>query len=212
MRGANMGYVMTWIHDISSTIVSLGYPGVFIAMVLEGLGLPFPGDAFLAFYGYAVSESQMNGIAVLCIGSLGYFAGVSIIFWMVRKFGSPVLNPLYRIHILNPARVEHTSALITRYSALVLIPGRFLPGIRSLSTYAASFVGMPYSTFTSYTIVGSVLWCGMWIGLGFWFGENVQTLLKHVQSTLMWVTIVIVLLALLVFVIRRLQSSSRSGQ
>ncbi|GEO24565.1 DedA family protein [Alicyclobacillus acidoterrestris] len=207
-----MEYLMAWIHSITSGIVSLGYPGVYIAMVLEGLGMPFPGDAFLAFYGYAVSEQEMNGIAVWCIGSLGYFTGVSIIFWLVRKFGSLVLNPLYRIHILSPERLDHTSTLMRRFSALVLIPGRFLPGIRSLSTYAAAFVDMPYSTFTAYTIVGSIIWCGAWIGLGFWFGENVQTLLKHVQSTLTWVTIVIVLLALLVFIIKRLQSKTRSGQ
>lgn len=197
-----------WVHNISSTILTLGYPGVFVAMVFEGLGLPFPGDAFLTFYGYAISQNHMNGIAVLCISTLGYFAGVSIVYWLVRRFGKLLLDPLYRLHIVSETRMESTSQLMHQYGALILIPGKFLPGIRSLSTYAAAIGKMPYSLFAFYTLIGSILWCGMWIGLGFWFGENMHTLMRHVQTTLMWFTIALVLTALLVWFMRRVSNKA----
>ncbi|WAH36672.1 DedA family protein [Alicyclobacillus dauci] len=200
-----MDQLLIWIQHITSAIVSLGYPGVYVALVLEGLGLPFPGDGFLAFYGYAISEGDMNVIAVLCISSLGYFTGVSIVFGLTRRFGKMLLDPLYRLRVLQASRMDHTSSLMEKYGALILIPGRFLPGIRSLSTFAAALSEMTYSTFTFYTIIGSVAWCGAWIGLGFWFGENVQELLAHVQTSLMWFTIVIFVLLALVWMVKRMQ-------
>jgi membrane protein DedA with SNARE-associated domain len=203
-----MDQLMMWLQQISNIIVALGYPGVFVAMVLEGLGLPFPGDAFLAFYGYAISEGDMNGLAVLSIGTLGYLAGVSIIFWLTCQFGSVILKPFYRLHILNAGRMNHTIELMNKYGALLLIPGRFLPGIRSLSTYAAAFGKLPYSTFTFYTLVSAIFWCGMWIGLGFWFGENVQTLLQHVQSILLWLTVGVCAVAVLFWLYRRMQAKN----
>lgn len=210
MWGAKMDQLLSCIQGISHVIVSLGYTGVFVAMVIEGMGLPFPGDGFLAFYGYAISEGDMNGLAVLSIGSLGYLVGVSIIYWLVRIYGNILLEPLYRLRILNEDRMWHTASLMAKYGALVLIPGRFLPGVRSLSTYAAAFGKVSFSTFTFYTIISAVLWCGAWIGLGYWFGENVQTLLRHVQSTLLWVTVGIFLILAIIFLTRKLRAKFNS--
>ncbi|GMA57695.1 hypothetical protein GCM10025858_21980 [Alicyclobacillus sacchari] len=89
-------------------LVYLGYPGVFVAMVLEGLGLPFPGDVFLAFYGYSVAEHSMNGATVFCFGTLGYFS-VSIVFLLTRRFESVLLRPLYQMRVLNEARLQSTA-------------------------------------------------------------------------------------------------------
>lgn len=197
-----------WLQSLSAIMMTLGYPGVFGAMVLEGLGLPFPGDAFLAFYGYAIAQHDMNGIAVLCIGTLGYFAGVSIIYWLTRTFGNVILTPLYRYRVLSQTRMERTANMMDKYSAAILIPGRFLPGVRSLSTYACALAKMPYSVFSFYTLVGGLLWCGMWIGFGYWFGENMHTLLRHIQTTLMWTTVAVVFAALLMWVLRRLQAKA----
>lgn len=202
---------MTWVQHITSTIVSLGYPGVFVALVIEGLGLPFPGDAFLAFYGYAISIGDMNGLAVLSIATLGYFCGVSIVFGLVKRFDKVLLDPLYRVHLLDESRMQRTSAMMAKFGALVLIPGRFLPGIRTLSTYASALGRMPYSTFSFYTLIGSFVWCGAWIGMGFWFGENIHALLEHARTTLTWTTIALFASALTLVIVRRLQIKAGTG-
>src|SRR5579875_1717576 len=202
---------MEWIPQIlqyvTAGLVYLGYPGVFVAMVMEGLGLPFPGDVFLAFYGYSVAEHSMHGITVCCFGTLGYFTGVSIVFLLTRRFEKVLLRPLYQMRLLNEARLQNTGGLMDRYAALVLIPGRFLPGIRSLSTYAAALSTMPYASFALYSIVGSIVWCGAWLGLGYWFGENVDAMMKHVQTTLMWVTIILVAGAIAYWLLRKWQAA-----
>lgn len=206
-----MDIIMTWVQQITSTIIALGYPGVFVALVIEGLGLPFPGDGFLAFYGYAISVGDMNGLAVLSIATLGYFCGVSIVFGLVKRFNNVLLDPLYRVHLLDEPKMSRTSTMMEKFGALVLIPGRFLPGVRSLSTYAAALGQMPYSTFSFYTLIGSFVWCGAWIGMGFWFGENTHALLLHARRTLTWMTVALLALALIVFVVRRIQIRARMG-
>lgn len=200
-----MSVFATWFEHISATILGVGYPGVFVSMVIEGLGIPFPGDAFLTFYGYTVAQGQLNGLAVLSMSTLGYFCGVSIVFLLIKRFGQMILQPMYKLTIIAESRMNQTSDLMSRFSALVLIPGRLLPGIRTLSTYAAALARMPYSTFSFYTIIGSFLWCGVWIGLGYWFGENMHILLQHARTTLFGLSIGIISFALITWMMRRRQ-------
>jgi len=197
------------LQSINAGLLLLGYPGTYAAMVMEGLGLPFPGDVFLAFYGYAIALGTMRAPAVFSLSALGYFTGVTIVFLLTRRFESLLLNPLYRLHLLNETRLQHTGGLLDRYAWLVLIPGRFLPGIRSLSTYAAALSEMPYATFALYSIVGSMVWCGAWLAFGYWFGENMDEMMKHVQSGLSWITVAIVVAAGLYWAWRHVKARRR---
>lgn len=201
-----MDVFATGLEHLSSIIIGLGYPGVFVAMVVEGLGLPFPGDGFLTFYGYAVSEGKLNGLAVLSMATLGYFCGVSIVFLLVKRFGPLILRPLYKLRIVPEARMNQTSEMMVRFAPLVLIPGRLLPGVRTLSTYAAGLTRMSYSTFSFYTIIGSFLWCGVWLGLGYWFGENMHVLLQHARTTLVLLSIGVIAFGLITWMVRRQQA------
>ncbi|WP_245630283.1 DedA family protein [Alicyclobacillus acidiphilus] len=209
-RGVHMALIEHWIQYVTAALVFLGYPGLYLAMVCEGLGLPFPGDVFLAFYGYSIAERGLNAIPVFCFGTLGYFTGVLIVFTMTRRFGNLIISPLYRLRVLNKPRLDGIGNLIQHYAALVLIPGRFLPGVRSLSTYAASLSDMSYGTFSLYSVLGSMVWCGVWIGFGYWFGENVDTMMQHVQTTLIWLTVAIVSILLLLWLLRRLQAKANA--
>lgn len=206
----HMEVIEHWIQYVSAALVVLGYPGVYLAMVCEGLGLPFPGDVFLAFYGYSIAERGLNAVPVFCFGTLGYFTGVLMIFVMTRRFGNVLVGPLFRFHVLNKKRLDNLGNLVIQYAAIVLIPGRFLPGVRSLSTYAAALTGMPYGSFSLYSLLGSMVWCGVWIGFGYWFGENVDTMVSHVRSTLIWLTVAVISLILLVWFIRRLQTKANA--
>ncbi|SIT05591.1 DedA family protein [Alicyclobacillus vulcanalis] len=197
------------LQSINAGLLLLGYPGTYAAMVMEGLGLPFPGDVFLAFYGYAISLGTMRAPTVFSLSALGYFTGVTIVFLLTRRFQTLFLNPLYRLHLLNETRLKHTGGLMDRYAWLVLVPGRFLPGIRSLSTYAAALSDMPYATFALYSIVGSMVWCGAWLAFGYWFGENMDEMMKHVQAGLSWITVGIALCAILYWVWRQRMTKRR---
>ena len=63
-------------------IQALGYPGIFVLMLLEGLLLPIPSEVVMAFGGYLAFSGGLLGVAglpafiiLLVVGSLGNLTG-----------------------------------------------------------------------------------------------------------------------------------------
>ena len=99
--------------------------------------------------------------------------------------------------------MNRTTALMERFGPWLLIPGRFLPGVRSVSSYVAGLGEMEFRSFLVYTMVGAILWCGTWVSVGYWFGEHLDTILHMAQSTLTWVTGAGIACLLLIWIWRR---------
>ena len=198
-----MQSVLSWFNSLGHIIVSLGYPGILIALIIEGLGLPFPGDAFLVFYGFYASQGKLNLIGVLVIGISGYLVGSTIAFILSQSWGHTLVTRLEGFGIINRASMTRTTNLIDKYGAILLIPGRFLPGIRSISSYAAGICRMDFYPFLIYTTISACMWCSLWVFLGYWFGENVKLVLHTVQSSLLYITLGVVIVGASVWFIRR---------
>ncbi|MCL6594172.1 MAG: VTT domain-containing protein, partial [Alicyclobacillus sp.] len=85
---------------------------------------------------------------------------------------------------LDGARLRRAAGRLLRYGPLLLVPGRFLPGWRAVSSYAAGAAHMDLRAFLVYTGMGAGLWCGAWLGVGYWFGENADWLLRTANTWL----------------------------
>lgn len=197
---------LTTFHSISSSIVALGYVGIWIALLIEGLGLPFPGDAFLAFYGFSAAKGKMNLTGVIFISVLGYLFGTSLAYIASHNWGMNLTRKLNQWGILQNEHMERTVEFIEKYGAILLVPGRFLPGIRSLSSYAAGLCRMDFRWFLLYTGIGACLWCSLWILCGYWLGENLKYIMQSVQSTILYISGGIALLLIAYWSFRRLRS------
>lgn len=192
--------MLEWFGSLAQTVIAIGYIGTFFALFVEGLGLPFPGDAVMAFYGFAVAEGRFNLWGVIAISVLGYVCGTSICYVISRKYGPKLLN---RFQFLSHGNMMRTTSMIDRFGPLLLIPGRFLPGVRTFSSYAAGMYRMEIRAFLTYTVIGVALWCSAWVMLGFWFGENMKVIMQSVQSWLGYFTLGTITLATIYWLIRK---------
>lgn len=190
--------MLAWFSWLAQTVFALGYPGVCLALLIEGLGLPFPGEAVMAFYGFAAAEGRFQVLGVLMASTLGYVLGAAICYGICRLYG-PRLNAWVQrwTHTSwiagNAASMRRATRMIDKYGPILLIPGRFLPGIRTVSSYIAGLSGMDVKLFFLCTVTGTVLWSGLWIGLGYWLGENVKELIQSLQSSLGVISVILVM-------------------
>lgn len=168
---------------------SAGYPGMGAAMVLEGLGVPFPGDAVMAFYGFMGSFGHFSYPQSVAWCSAGCWAGSLVSFAVGRRFGLPFLHRFGRLLFLQPKHIRFTERLSARYGIWVLVIGRFLPGVRTLSSYFAGIGGMPWRTFIVMSFAGFCLWCAAWLGLGWWLGQNAMLLISKINQILLTCTV-----------------------
>ncbi|MCL6548794.1 MAG: DedA family protein [Alicyclobacillus sp.] len=180
--------MLEWFAGLARALFDLGYPGVFAALVVEVLGLPFPGDAVMALYGFAAAEGRLQLVPVIACSVAGYLCGSLLSYSLSRRWGPWVERRLARAVLLSPRSMTRTTLLIDRYGAVLLIPGRFLPGVRSVSSYVAGLMQMEARPFVAYTVIGASLWCSAWVCLGFWLGENVHLVMVHIRSGLAYLT------------------------
>ncbi|MBX5436493.1 MAG: DedA family protein [Alicyclobacillaceae bacterium] len=197
--------MLEWFGALARALFDLGYPGVFAALVIEGLGLPFPGDAVMALYGFAAAEGRLHLLPVVLCSIAGYVCGALISYAVSRTYGPWVQERLFTFAMLNRRSMMRTTRLIDRYGAVLLIPGRFLPGVRSVSSYVAGLSQMDLRPFVLYTVIGASLWCSAWVGLGYWLGENAQWVMIHIRSALTWLTGAAALAAAVIWWFRRRQ-------
>ncbi len=198
-----------WLNHLTNGVLSLGYVGVYLALLVEGLGLPFPGDAVMGLYGVAAAEGLFHPLGVGIVGTLGYLNGALIGYGLARLFGSPWLNRLEHWALFNRSSMMRTTRMMDRYGPLLLIPGRFLPGIRSVSSYAAGLMGMALGRFLLYTGMGVVLWVALWLSLGYWFGEHLQVVLRWMQSSMGYIALLMGLTALAAWGVTRFKERSQ---
>lgn len=172
----------------------LGYVGVLLTLIIEGMGLPFPGDAVLAFYGFLASDHRFTLILVILFATLGSGLGSTVAFYLGKRYGLPLLYRYGKFLLISEHSIEVTSRFSSKYGVLVLLFGRMLPGVRTLSSYVAGIGNLSWPVFLIYSFAGFWLFCTFWISVGYFLGENWNIFVLVIKEYLVRILIGVILL------------------
>ncbi len=169
------GSIMSFTHDVTQTIKSMGYYGVFGLMVLEASSLPIPSEVILPFAGYLISTGQYNldFILMILVSTVAAIVG-SLVDYYIGLKGIQALTK-YRIMgrcIFSESHLNTVSYWFSRYGTAMVLLGRLIPVFRTLISFPAGAVRMPLTKFIAYTIVGCVVWNTLLIYVGYYLGSN----------------------------------------
>jgi membrane protein DedA with SNARE-associated domain len=172
------------IESLSASIIqfisSTSYFGIFILMTLESALIPIPSEITMPFSGYLVSTGQLNFILVVLVGAfanlvgswiayyIGYFLEETVLINLIKKYGKFLL--------LTVDDYEKSRHWFQKYGNKIVFFSRLLPGIRTFISLPAGMAEMDIKKFSIYTFLGSLLWCTILTGIGYYFGENWKAL------------------------------------
>jgi membrane protein DedA with SNARE-associated domain len=114
-----------------------------------------------------------------------------------------------KIPLMDHDDFDRAEAFFTRWGGTAVLVGRCVPLVRSFISIPAGIERMSLVKFSLYTLLGSGVWNGIWIGLGFVFGPAIKPILEQWSGLLSDLIVVVVLLLLLWFVIARLVRNAR---
>lgn len=178
---------------IENTLAALGYPGLFVLMVLENLFPPLPSEMILPLTGFLITLDRMDIAWVLTASVGGSLIGALILYALGRALGEARLKSLLRRYGryvgLTEAAYDRGAAVLLHRSGSVLFWGRFVPGVRSVISLPAGVVGVPMRQFLAWTFLGSLCWNGVLIGAGMVLAENwirVLALMDNYELALLW--------------------------
>ncbi len=94
--------------------------------------------------------------------SLGHFAGP-------RVFRAEDRQSIWH-RLLNRDHLMHAHAFFERHGGKAIVLGRFVPIVRTFVPFVAGCGSMSYPQFAFYNVTGAVLWVGICVGAGYFFG------------------------------------------
>lgn len=194
----------TWIKHVVET---LGYPGVFVLITLESTLVPIPSELVMPFAGAMAARGSFSLPVVLVINSVAALLGSGICYYIGAKGGKPFLEKYGKFFLLRQHDLEKTERVFARHGKWVILIGRFLPVVRHVISVPAGIAHMPLRTFFLQTFIGSTLWGGFLIVLGYVLGDNweaVATKFKRVDLVIGGVIVLaVVSIAVVIFLRRR---------
>ena len=155
--------------DLVGWLVRFGAPLLFLAQVFGIFGLPIPDELLLTAAGALIASGRLNATSTLVAAITGCLTGITMSYALGRWVGLPVLRARMKNH---QDAIERAQSWFRRFGGWLLTFGYFVPGVRHLTAIAAGSGCLNYRTFVAYAYPGGVIWCAVFLGLGFVAGDR----------------------------------------
>ena len=201
---------------ISAYIEHFTYLGLFVVLLLCGLGMPIPEDVALLAGGYLVHRGITRYPITLVVSLVGVVAGDNSLFFLGRRFGTGWVR---YFGIGRPGRqvqIERIQKFMQRHGHRAIFYARFLAGLRALIYLSAGSFGVRPAIFLVYDLLGALISVPIVVTLGYIFGKQLEMIVKYLGGFERLIVVVLVLSALLygtrMFVMRKTPPPDVSGE
>ncbi|MBK1648231.1 hypothetical protein CKO36_06350 [Rhabdochromatium marinum] len=171
------------VHDVSPLVDRYGYAAAFVAMLVEGFGLPAPGQTLMMASALEAAEGRLNIYLVLGCATLAAVLG-NTLGYVIGRFGGTAL--LRRLPV-NAAHEASIARLFERYGGSLILFARFFDGLRQLNGLVAGALQMRLAVFMAFNVAGALCYVSVW-GFGiFYLREHLPQIYQITHQINPWV-------------------------
>ncbi|HET7502243.1 MAG TPA: DedA family protein [Kofleriaceae bacterium] len=175
-------------------------------ITLESTLVPIPSELVMPFAGFMASQGEFSLPVILVINSVGALLGSGISYWIGVVGGKPFLVKYGKYFLVRRHDIERTETFFAKHGKATILIARFLPVIRHVISVPAGIARMPLRGFFLQTFLGSTLWGGTLILLGYYVGAHWEAVSQRLSRIdhLIAAILVLALVALGIrFMVRR---------
>ena len=151
----------TWTHLILFLIVFCE-TGLVITPFL-------PGDSLLFAAGTFAALGALDLWLMVLLLIIAAIAGDTVNYWVGAYIGPRAFRG--DIRFLRKEYLDRTHAFYEKHGGKTIILARFVPIIRTFAPFVAGVGAMSYPKFIAYNVIGAVLWVGLFVLGGYFFGN-----------------------------------------
>jgi membrane protein DedA with SNARE-associated domain len=196
-----------WIADV---IHSLGYIGVAFLTALESVIPIIPSELILPLSGFLAGQNRLWLPGVILAATVGSVSGTFLLYGLGYRLGEERVRGLIRQYgrwvFLTESDLDRAVQRFDKHGGKAVLFGRLIPMVRSLISIPAGIHHMTLTRFVAYTVLGSTVWNGVLVGLGWILGENWRVVSEYAQ----WLTYAVLIafaIAVMWFVWQRWSAS-----
>jgi membrane protein DedA with SNARE-associated domain len=186
---------------ITDHVASGGLALIFILMVAQSCGVPFPSELIMPFAGFLASQGRVSLVGAILVGTLATLVGSLIAYLLAASFGRPIILGPGRYIGLSEDHLELAERWFTKRGTSAVLIGRVLPVVRTYISFPAGLARMPLLAFSVLTIVGTLPWCLALALGGYAIGSN-YTRISGPISIVAYVIAAVVLLVVVGWFLR----------
>lgn len=182
-----------WLDRLSDTFLSAilvyGYPALGLTMLLGAIGLPVPTGLSTTVAGSLAGQGRLDwGVAVALVVTASTFGDV-IAYAIGRALPPRFLERRGRWLGYTPKNRARIEALFAKWGLVtVLITRTFASHLSSVASLLAGFSRYGVASFFIYSMIGRILWTGVYFGLGYAVGTDFEA----ASSFLGWMSVSLV--------------------
>jgi membrane-associated protein len=148
----------------------LSYLIVFVACATDVLLPLIPSEGIVITASILAAQSELLIWLIVPAATIGAIVGDNACYWLGRGVGDPVARRLFGGE-KGRERLDWAERALDRRGAVLIAVGRFVPGGRTATTFAAGSLEMRYRYFLFADAVAALLWALYISALGYLGGE-----------------------------------------
>jgi len=194
---------------LSNLVATYGLVAVFVLMVAESCGIPFPSEVVMPSAGLLAATGHLNLVAAIVVGAFANLVGSLIAFGLAARFGEPLLLGPGRYVGIRRHHLEIADGWFRRWGLFAVFFGRMLPVIRTYISFPAGLARIDVARFALLTFVGALPWCAALALVGYELGKNYERVSGPV-GTIALVIALLVVVAVVVWYVRGRGETARA--
>lgn len=165
--------------------------------------MPFlPGDSLLFAAGTFAAVGSLNVVYLFFLLWFAAVLGDTVNYWIGNKIGPRAFEQDMRF--LKKEYLDKTQTFYDKHGGKTIILARFVPIVRTFAPFVAGVGTMKYGRFLAYNVIGGMLWVGIFVSLGYFFGN-----IPFVQENFELVIVAIIFISIVPMVIEFVRSRAR---
>ena len=164
-----LGQAIEWIVN---TVSALGYPGIFIMMLLESSFFPFPSEVVMIPAGYLAYKGEMSLTMAVAMGIAGSLAGALLNYYLAVWLGRPFILRYGRYFFLTEEKMERVERFFAHHGEISTFIGRLITVVRQYISFPAGLARMHLGKFLFFTGLGAGIWVAILAVIGYIAADN----------------------------------------
>ena len=197
---------------LEEIVVWGGYAGLFLIIYAETgllIGFFLPGDSVLVTAGLLIASGHvpMNVTLLILLLCVAAISGDATGYWIGVRTGQalyhrPQSRFFRRDHLLK------AKEFYEKYGGITIVLARFMPFVRTFAPVVAGVGEMKYRRFALFNVFGGIGWVVSMVLLGYYLGQTVPGIERHIEYIIVIVVLVSVLPMILMYLQHRMRKES----
>ena len=170
-----------------------GYALIFIVLLAESMGFPFPASIALVTAGAAVASHTLSGSGIALAAAIALLIGDTVQFWLGHFTGWALLGFLCRLSMNPETCMLRSAESFYKRGKMTLVIAKFVPGVNTMAAPLAGSMKMRFHQFLYLDLAGSLLYITTYGMVGYLSRDFLAATLRSIHEAGRVMEVVVIL-------------------